>query len=241
MKACNKLLRIHRHSIVHRHTQLIDLRLCDVDDRLFRVRGKAFLVEYREVVAQTAADGEEEVAVLQCIVPIARGDASNIAEIVTVIAAMKGALHALRGEHGHPKLRCERTEIIQSIREKDTVADENSGAFGACKPLRNARNHVILLVICRTRVHRRRCIALKRGRIDLRRLHIEWEIDPRRTRSAMRGEVNRLFDFIANACGVFHRHSVFCNALHDGENADFLCARLTHPRKCRHIGGLDLS
>ena len=102
MKACYKFLRIHRHGIVHRHTQLIDLRLCDVDDRLFRVRGKAFLVEYREIVAQTTADGEQKVAVLQCIVPITRRDAADVSEIVPVIAAMKGALHALRGEHGHP-------------------------------------------------------------------------------------------------------------------------------------------
>ena len=57
----------------------------------------------------------------------------------------------------------------------------------------------------------------------------------------MRGEVNCLFDFIADPCGLFHRHGVFCNALHDGNDTDFLRARLAHPPYRRHIGSLDLS
>src|SRR5208337_1719141 len=78
-------------------------------------------------------------------------------------------------------------------------------------------------------------------RLDLRRLHIQGDVEPNRTLSARPRKIYGLLQMVADRFGLRYHGSVLGNRTHDGHDVQFLGTELPDAKTAFQVRSLHLS
>ena len=210
--------------------RLAQLGLVDIDvDHMRRAR------ERRPVVArlpnvQTRAEDDQEVRVLHDEVARARADRAGPPAEQGMVR--RDQIVGPRGDDRNPQAFGQCDEVIERAREPHARASHQHRTLCKRELFDDARAARVEFGGGDDRMRARVCvlpghIALERLGFDLRRLHVDRNVEPHRPRSSRRREMPRLVELMRDAQRVGHDRRVFGDRRRHPHDVHFLIAELT--------------
>ena len=227
-KCRNKSPRIHNNGFLHRHAELFDFRCVDVNHNLTCMRSEVLVVVRGKVVPQSTPDHEQEVGVLKDVICITRCNHARTSIKIAVTATMEEPPCAARGHRWNLQFVHHLYERLACAREHNACSGEDHGTLCCGKHRRDFFQ--VLRIHCSSLFLR--LVPAQGAWVNLRRLHVERDVNPDRTRSIMERSIYSTLQNVTNICRIHHCDGIFCHRFNNRNDANFLCPCLTHTRKC---------